>query len=295
MEIIKINPQGFCKGVINAIYTLNKSLKDNNYSTPLYMLGGIVHNKHIINAYINKGIKIIKFEDIDNINEGTILITAHGLSNAKKEYIISKGLKIIDTTCMEVKKIQDVINEKEKEGFDVIYYGSSSHPECKAILEDHKNIHLIENYKDIENLNIKNNNIMFTSQTTSSSFEISKIEKVLEFKYPQLIKISDICNATKYRQQALIEKAKECDLVLIIGDKLSNNTKMLVNLANKYTKAIQIENHDELDNINLKGVKKLGITAGASTPNILVDEIIKKINDDNYIINLEDDDYINYK
>ena len=295
MEIIKISPQGFCKGVINAIYTLNKSLKDDNYIKPLYMLGGIVHNKHIINAYINKGIKIIKFEDIDNISKGTILITAHGLSNIKKEYIKSKGLNIIDTTCMEVKKIQDVINEKENEGYDVIYYGSSSHPECKAILEDHKKIHLIESIEDIEKLNIKNNKIMFASQTTSSSFEISKIEKILEFRYPQIIKISDICNATKYRQQALIEKAKECDLVLIIGDKLSNNTKMLVNLAKEYTNAIQIENYDELDSIDLSNVKKLGITAGASTPNILVDEIIKRINDNEYIINLEEDDYINYK
>lgn len=293
MEIIKIIPQGFCKGVVNAIKMLNQTIKKDNYQKPLYMLGGIVHNKHIINAYVEKGVKVI--DNIDNITSGTILITAHGISNKMRKQIMSKKLDIIDTTCIEVKKIQEIIKCQIREGYDVIYYGKENHPECKAILEDNPSIHLIQSINDIQNLSITNKRILFSSQTTASYSEIKIIEDLLLIKYPKITMISDICNATKIRQLALIEKAQECDLVLVIGDKLSNNSTRLALIANEFAKTILIENIEEIKNIDFSNIKKLGITAGASTPNILVDEIIKSIKDNNYISNLKDTDYINIK
>lgn len=291
MEIIKIVPQGFCKGVVSAIIQLNKILKENNYKKPLYMLGGIVHNQHILDAFTELGVTIIN--DFSNINEGTIIITAHGLSNKRKNKIIEKGLDIIDTTCKEVKLIQDIIKEKIKDDYSIIYYGSSKHPECKSILEDNESINLIENISNIDKLSINNSKIFFASQTTAAFDDVEEIYNKLLNKYPHITKIIDVCSATKQRQNALKEKAKLCDLVIVIGDKKSNNTNKLKEIASLYTKAILIENIEEVKNINFNNIKTLGITAGASTPNILVDEIIKTINDKNYISKITNQDYIN--
>lgn len=290
MEVIKIRPQGFCKGVINAIKSLNDVLPD--VKNDVYMLGGLVHNEHIINAYKEKG--IVQINDYSNINDGTIIITAHGLSNKRRNEIINKGLNIIDTTCVEVKKIQDIIFKKEKDNYSIIYYGAKNHPECKAILEDHLDIYLIESINDIYKLNISNDKIFFASQTTASYNDCLVIEDLLKKKYPNIEMIKDICNATKMRQLALIEKSKSCDFILVIGDKKSNNTNQLVNIAKTYTKASLIENISDLKNIDLSNVKRLGITAGASTPNILVDEIIKTIKDPNYVSLITNNDYIKF-
>ena len=288
MEIIKIRPQGFCKGVINAIKSLNDKIKD--AKKPIYMYGSLVHNEHVINAY--KDLGLIQIDDLDKVNDGTIIITAHGLSNYKRNIILNKNIDIIDTTCVEVRKIQNIIFEKEKENYEIIYYGNKSHPECKAILEDHNNIHLIENINDIYKLDIKGSKILFASQTTVSYLDVKMIEDLLKAKYKDITFISDICNATKNRQLALIENSKKCDMVLIIGDIHSNNTNKLKEISSKYTKSYLIEDIKDLKEINFTNVNTLGITAGASTPNVLVDEIIKSIKDNNYISNIKNEDYI---
>lgn len=288
MEIIKIRPQGFCKGVINAIKYLNNNI--DKAKRPIYMYGSLVHNEHVINAY--KDLGIIQIDDLDKVNEGTIIITAHGLSNYKRNIILSKNIDIIDTTCIEVKKIQDIIFEKEKENYEIIYYGNKNHPECKSILEDHNNIHLIQSINDIYTLDIKTDKILFASQTTASYLDIQVIEELLKSKYKNIIMISDICTATKNRQLALIDNSKKCDMVLIIGDIHSNNTNKLKEISSKYTKSYLIEDIKDLQEIDFSNVNTLGITAGASTPNVLVDEIIKSIKDNNYISNIKNEDYI---
>ena len=288
MEIIKIRPQGFCKGVINAIKYLNNNL--DKAKRPIYMYGSLVHNEHVISAY--KDLGIIQIDDLDKVNEGTIIITAHGLSNHKRNIILSKNIDIIDTTCIEVKKIQDIIFEKEKENYEIIYYGNKNHPECKSILEDHNSIHLIQSINDIYKLDIKTDKILFASQTTASYLDIQVIEELLKSKYKNIIMISDICTATKNRQLALIDNSKKCDMVLIIGDIHSNNTNKLKEISSKYTKSYLIEDIKDLQEIDFSNVNTLGITAGASTPNVLVDEIIKSIKDNNYISNIKNEDYI---
>lgn len=288
MEIIKIRPQGFCKGVINAIKSLNEKIKD--AKRPIYMYGSLVHNEHVISAY--KDLGIIQIDDLNKVNEGTIVITAHGLSNYKRDIINKKNIDIIDTTCVEVKKIQDIIFEKEKDNYEIIYFGNKNHPECKAILEDHKNIHLIESINDIYKLDIKNDKILFASQTTVSYLDVKLIEDLLKAKYKDITFISDICTATKMRQTSLIDNSKICDMVLVIGDKKSNNTNKLKEIASKHTTCYLVENIDDIKTIDFKNVYTLGITAGASTPNILVDEIIKSIKDKTYISNIKNEDYI---
>lgn len=291
MEITKITPQGFCKGVIYAIKQINIVLKNNKYKKPLYMLGGIVHNQHIIDAFKEKGIEIIN--TIENINEGTIIITAHGVSNTLKQKILSKGLDIIDTTCIEVRKIQDIINKKEKESYSIIYFGTSSHPECKSIIEDHKDLKLIEKIEDIDKLDISNNKLFFASQTTLSNSDVKKAFEILQNKYPYITKASDICNSTFLRQNALNKEIDNFDMILVVGDKNSNNTTKLLSIAKAKKEAYLIENIDDLKTIDFSKVKRLGITAGASAPNLLVDEIIKTIKDKDYISKVVNQDYIN--
>ena len=291
MEITKITPQGFCKGVIYAIKQINIVLKNNKYKKPLYMLGGIVHNQHIIDAFNEKGIEIIN--TIENINEGTIIITAHGISNTLKQKILSKGLDIIDTTCIEVRKIQDIINKKEKESYSIIYFGTSSHPECKSIIEDHKDLKLIEKIEDIDKLDISNNKLFFASQTTLSNSDVKKAFEILQNKYPYITKASDICNSTFLRQNALNKEIDNFDMILVVGDKNSNNTTKLLSIAKAKKEAYLIENIDDLKKIDFSKVKRLGITAGASAPNLLVDEIIKTIKDKDYISKVVNQDYIN--
>lgn len=293
IKVINITPRGYCNGVIRAIKTVNNILNDNKYPKPLYMYGELVHNTHVTNALLEKGIIII--DDYKPINEGTIIITAHGLSSIEKEILKAKGLFIIDTTCKEVNKIQNIVKDKLLENYTVLYYGKKNHPECNAVLNDNPNVILISNEQDINNLNIKDENkIFFTNQTTMSYFDTMKIANKLKEKYSNVDVNVDICTASKQRQIAVYNQCKECDLVLIIGDKKSNNTNKLKEICDLLNKtSYLVETVDDLKNIDIPINSKIGITAGSSTPNILINEIIKSLEDDSYISNVKNSDYIN--
>lgn len=292
IEIINITPRGYCNGVVKAIKMINDVLKNNSYKKPLYMYGSLVHNTHVTDALNELG--IITINDYSNIKEGTIIITAHGLSEKEKHKMISNGVDIIDTTCKEVLKIQNLVQQKIDDGYIVLYYGKLNHPECKAVLNNNSNVILITNTNDVNNLNINCKKLFFTNQTTMSYFDTLDIINKLEEKYPNIEVNIDICNASKMRQVALKNKLNECDMILIIGDKKSNNTSKLKEICDLENKECYlIENIADLNNITFNDNIKLGITAGSSTPNKLVNEIIKTIEDSEYISNLTNQDYIN--
>lgn len=293
IEIINITPRGFCNGVVKAIIMINKVLKENTYKKPLYIYGELVHNTHITNAFKDEGIITIK--DYKNIHEGTIIVTAHGLSENEKNTIINNGVDIIDTTCKEVLKIQELVKEKINNGYTVIYYGKLNHPECKAVLNDNDNIILVTNINDVNNINITNDKLFFTNQTTMSYFDTLEIIDKLKEKYSNIDINIDICTASKQRQIAVYNKCKECDIVLVIGDKKSNNTNKLKEICESLNvKSHLIETIDDLNNIIFFDNIKVGITAGSSTPNKLVNEIIKSLEDDEYISLLTNKDLITF-
>lgn len=295
IEIINITPRGYCNGVVRAIKMINDLLYNGNYKKPLYMYGKLVHNAHVTNALINKG--VIMIDDYNNINEGTIIVTAHGLSKKEQNYILSKGIDIIDTTCKEVTKIQNVVKDKINEGYVVLYYGKNNHPEAKAVLNDNDNVFLVNNKQDVLNLNIDvNTKIFFTNQTTMSYFDTLEIMKVIKAKFSDVDVNIDICTASKQRQIAVYNQARNCDIVLIVGDKNSNNTAKLKDISESFNiKSYLIENIEDLNNIKIIDNMKIGITAGSSTPNKLVDEVIKTLLDDEYVSNINDNDYISFK
>lgn len=293
INIIKIIPQGYCKGVICAIKTINNLLKDNTKQRPYYMLGKLVHNAHVTSAYCDLGIEII--DDYSNITKGTIIVTAHGLSSKKKKEIIDKGLDLVDTTCKEVLKIENNIREKIKDNYQIIYYGKINHPECNSILSIDNDIHLITSVDDIKDLNLLDNKIYFTNQTTMSYLDILDIVKVLKGKYNNIEIDIDICNASKTRQLALINSLNQCDMIIVVGDKNSNNTSKLKEICLENNKEVYlIENIEDINNIMIPDNITIGVTAGASTPNKLVDEVIKKLKDPSYQGTFNNLDYLSF-
>ena len=282
MIINKIEPQGYCHGVINALKIINEALKDNN---TIYSLGSIIHNEHVINDLKNKGVITIeekglsRLDLLDKINEGTVVFSAHGVSPLVYEKAKSKNLKIIDATCPMVHLVHKKITEHLNLGYDCIYIGANGHPECEGVLGISNKIHFISSIDDINNLNINNDKIYVTNQTTLSIYDIEDIFNELKKKYPNIIIDDKICNATTVRQKALANQPK-CDLCIIVGDKKSSNSLKLYKVSTEIAKAktIFVDNLKSLDKEILKDVNIINISSGASTPSELVDEIIEYLN-----------------
>lgn len=287
MKVTKLTPRGFCKGVVNAIHIINKALEDENLKRPFYMLGNIVHNKNIVNAFKEKGVIILdgpsRVKMLEDITSGTVIFTAHGVSDKVRKISEAKGLDIIDATCKDVRRTHDLIKDFIDLGYTVLFYGKQNHPETEGVLGISPKIILIEDYFDLDSLPNINNQMIITNQTTMSYLSLIMIYEKLLTKYPQLELMDEICSATRRRQEAVIN-AKNFDLIIVVGDKLSNNTKMLANLAKEKTNAIQVETLNDLKEYNLKDYKNIAITAGASTPMIILDEIVEAIEENNTFI-----------
>lgn len=304
MEVTKVKVQGFCKGVIYAIYKINKVLKDTNIKKPIYMLGSLVHNKHIVNAFKNKGIIILegkkRIDLLDEINEGSVIFTAHGVSDAVYEKARSKGLNIIDATCKDVIRVHDIVKDKTNNENTVLFLGKKGHPETEGVLESNKSVILIEENFNINQLPEINGNIILTNQTTMSFLDVLKAYDQLKIKYPNLELVEEVCNATRVRQNSVIEFAKNSDLVIVVGDKSSNNTRMLKEVSTKYgnAKSISVETIEDLNSYDLSMYQKVAITSGASTPPAIVNEIIEALRNYDPLIkyqsHLTDDDYLKF-
>lgn len=279
----KIIPCGYCKGVINAI-SLAKQTREQNKSTPVYILGMIVHNKHVVKELEDLGIITLdtslktKEEWIDSINEGTIILTAHGTPSSIKEKIVNKGLKLIDATCKDVLKTEEIIEKYSNMDYQIIYYGIKNHPESVSATSISKNVILVENEKDIDKCDIYRKSV-FINQTTMSSIKARELYLHIKKHMSEIEYINGTCNATDSRQNA-IRNLKDCDVLYIIGDKASNNTNKLKDIAIECNikKVHLIDNKDEININDLSKDDKVYVTAGASTPPNLIDETIELLN-----------------
>lgn len=272
MEVILVYPQGFCRGVIQAISLTKKTLLNKDIKKPVYILGNIVHNKHISLAFKNLGLITITKDDIKNINEGTIIFSAHGVSPDIYDLVKSQGLDIIDATCPKVKEIHDIVKEKINDGYLVAFLGKSDHIETKGILGISDNVVLVT--KDLTIPNFKDKTIL-VSQTTLSHIETEIVYNSLKEKYPTLELSNQICNATYNRQKAAIKASINSDLAVVVGDKMSNNCNTLRKSIedNCNVKSILIESVEELIDFDFSNISKVTLTSGASTPKTLVKEV----------------------
>ncbi|MDO4197755.1 MAG: 4-hydroxy-3-methylbut-2-enyl diphosphate reductase [Erysipelotrichaceae bacterium] len=287
MEIRKLVPSGYCKGVISAISLAEKARKDYP-DEKIYVLGMLVHNEYVSKELSELGIITLddtntsKEELVDTINDGVVIFTAHGISKKIKQKVIDKGLKYVDASCVDVLKTQDIIRNYLKDGYDVLYFGKKNHPEAEAVLSIDENIHLITNKNDIDDLNINNDKIAMTNQTTMSYLELSDLIEYAKNKYPSLIVEKEICNATSSRQMA-VYNLEDCDLLYVVGDPRSNNTNKLAEIGRLkgIKKVLLIQNYKDINTDDLKDINKVCVTAGASTPPKLIDEVISFISSQN--------------
>ena len=281
MKINKIEPQGYCNGVKRALDIIDEAINNPSTSKPIYLLGSIIHNKNVVNNFINKGVILIedktktRLELLDEINEGSVVFSAHGVSPLIYEKANLKKLNIIDATCGYVKIVHQKILDFLNKGYEIIYIGTKNHPECEGVLGISDKIHFITNLDDINNLSINNDKIFCTNQTTLSKYDISNLFDELKNKFKNIIIDDKICNATTIRQEAMKNQPK-ADLCIVVGDKSSSNTKKLakVSLEQALIKTILVEDLNELKSYDLKDLNTINISSGASTPSYIVDEII---------------------
>ncbi|MED0686663.1 4-hydroxy-3-methylbut-2-enyl diphosphate reductase [Anoxybacillus ayderensis] len=281
MEVIKITPRGYCYGVVDAMVIARNAALDPTLPRPIYILGMIVHNKHVTDAFAEEGIITLdgpnRLEILENIDRGTVIFTAHGVSPEVKQRAREKGLVTIDATCPDVTKTHELIREKVANGYEVIYIGKKGHPEPEgAVGVAPHAVHLIEKPEDVEQLNIQAKHIIVTNQTTMSQWDVAHIMEKVKEKYPHVEMHREICLATQVRQEAVAEQAKEADVTIVVGDPRSNNSNRLAQVSEEIagTKAYRVADVTEIDIEWIKDAKKVAVTAGASTPTPITKEVI---------------------
>lgn len=281
MKVYPVIPRGYCKGVVQAIAIAKKSLTLYP-SEPIHILGMIVHNQYIVQALKDLGIETIdhkgksRMELLDEIDQGVVLITAHGAGDNVYQKARDKGLKVIDATCEDVIKTHDLIKKAIQEGKEVLYIGKKGHPEAEGTLAiDPKRIHLIESISDIDGLKKQHSYIM-TNQTTMSLWDVYHLCEYAQTKLDDVTIIKETCTATKIRQEAIAKLPKEIDLVIIVGDPHSNNTSRLAQIAREKAKkeVVMIETLQDLDLTVLENKKHVAVSSGASTPTYLTQQVI---------------------
>lgn len=288
MEVKKIIPRGFCHGVVKAMHIVNDVISDDTMPRPIYILGQIVHNKNITKAFSEAGVITLignsRKEILDQVDHGTVIITAHGIDYHLINEAKNKGLNVVDATCSDVYKTHHIIQEKIDMGYDIIYIGKHHHPEPEGVLGiDPHHIHLVEDSEELNALVdiLANDKLCITNQTTMSMWDVNDLVKQAQSLFPNLEVINEICSATQERQEAIVKEAKDCDLCIVVGDEKSNNSHKLVSVCEEKakTKAYLISDITKLD-INWllnDEVNKVGVSSGASTPSVLTNQVIEFI------------------
>lgn len=282
MKVKKITPRGYCYGVVDAMIIARNAALDKSLPRPIYILGMIVHNQHVTDAFEQDGIITLdgknRLEILKKADKGTVIYTAHGVSPAVREVAKERGLVAIDATCPDVTVTHDLIGEKTAEGYEIIYIGKRYHPEPEgAIGVAPDKVHLIETLEDVENLTVNSDKLLVTNQTTMSQWDVKHLMEALQEKYPHIEQHQEICLATQVRQEAVAEQAGETDLLIVVGDPASNNSNRLTQVSVEIadTPSYRISDVSEIDISWLEGVETVGVTSGASTPTIVTREVIQ--------------------
>ena len=287
MEVIKISPRGYCYGVVDALQMVRQVAKDPTHPRPIYVIGQIVHNRHAIEELTNLGAITLDGPDrasiLEQVTEGTVIFTAHGVSPLVKYRAKERGLNCIDATCPDVTVTHDLVKELAAAGYYILYIGKKGHPEPEGVLgEVPGQISLVEHEGDVDALALtpeQEQKLAVSTQTTLSQWDTRRIIEHIKAKYPHAEVHIDICAATQSRQEAVVAQARGADLTVVVGDPRSNNTNRLVQVSEELAgvPAVRIENLAQLDIAWLKGKKRIAVTAGASTPSQLTREVIRFI------------------
>ena len=284
MDIVLANPRGFCAGVDRAIEIVKRAIE--TLGAPIYVRHEVVHNRFVVEDLRQRGAVFV--EELDEVPTGaTVIFSAHGVSQAVRKEATARGLKIFDATCPLVTKVHIEVVRHCRAGRDVVLIGHEGHPEVEGTMGQWQaeagqgNIYLVEDVDDVARLAVAQpDNVAYTTQTTLSVDETRDVIAALQAKYPALQgpKHDDICYATQNRQDAVRELAESCDLVFVVGSVNSSNSNRLRELAEKQgASAHLIDGAEFIDPAWLDGKTRIGVTAGASAPEVLVQGVIARL------------------
>jgi 4-hydroxy-3-methylbut-2-en-1-yl diphosphate reductase len=284
MEILLANPRGFCAGVDRAIHIVERALE--LFGAPVYVRHEVVHNKYVVDGLRAKG--VIFVDELDEVPDGNLVIfSAHGVSKAVRDEAAQRGLRVFDATCPLVTKVHLEVERHSRAGRECILIGHAGHPEVEGTMGQWQktagggNMHLVQDVDDVQSLAVRDpDNLAFVTQTTLSVDDTAAIIDALRQRFPKIIgpRKDDICYATQNRQDAVKILAEECDVVLVMGSPTSSNSNRLRELVAKSGKAAYlIDGAAEIQREWLTGKRRIGITAGASAPEVLVREVIARL------------------
>ena len=285
MQIYLANPRGFCAGVDRAIAIVNEALM--RFEPPIYVRHEVVHNKFVVSDLAERGAVFV--EELDEVPDGSIVIfSAHGVSKAVEDEATRRDLTVFDATCPLVTKVHMEVAKFAHDGMDAVLIGHAGHPEVEGTMGRFSQkyggqIHLVEEEADVTALSVKDDNhLAFVTQTTLSMDDTARVIDALRDKFPNIQgpRKDDICYATQNRQDAVKDLAARCEVVLVVGSPNSSNSNRLRELAERMScQAYLIDNASEMQRSWFEGIQSVGVTAGASAPEILIQEVLQQLQD----------------
>jgi 4-hydroxy-3-methylbut-2-enyl diphosphate reductase len=279
MDIILANPRGFCAGVDRAIIIVEQALE--KFGAPIYVRHEVVHNKFVVDELKNKG--AIFIEELDEVPTGnTVIFSAHGVSKDVRSEAERRGLRVFDATCPLVTKVHIEVDKMHQAGREIIMIGHKGHPEVEGTMgQSDSGMYLVETPEDVDTLQVTDpSKLSYVTQTTLSIDDAAAIVEALKRKFPEIQgpRSDSICYATQNRQDAVKIMAKDCDLVIVVGSPNSSNSNRLREVAqNQGVEAYMVDNASHLKPEWIVGKQHIGISAGASAPEVLVQEVIAKL------------------
>lgn len=283
MDILLANPRGFCAGVDRAIAIVNRALE--LFEPPIYVRHEVVHNKFVVDDLRNRGAVFV--EELHQVPDGAIVIfSAHGVSRAVQQEAGRRGLKVFDATCPLVTKVHIEVTRYSRDGTDAILIGHHGHPEVEGTMGQYDrsnggHIYLVEDEDDVAALQVRDpEHIAFVTQTTLSLDDTARVIDALRQKFPKIQgpRKDDICYATQNRQDAVRDLAAQCEVVLVVGSPNSSNSNRLRELAERMGKrAYLVDNAEQLQRDWFVDVERIGVTAGASAPEVLISQVIQRL------------------
>ena len=273
MKVLVAEKCGFCPGVRAAINLARKTLEKEDQ---VYSLGHIIHNEDVVNQLSESGLCTV--DSIDNIESGTVLIRSHGATLAEFEQIRQKGLSIVDATCVLVKRVQKIARQLNEEGYKVVMIGDKDHPEVKAVVGSTEDVEVVATPEDLDKVQL-NKKLGVICQTTQSPDHFADMVAAISRRgFSEMKIINTLCRETKERQTAAVKLCRQVDVMFVLGGLHSANTRKLAELCKKHNpQTYHLQNWAELDKNILSGKTTAGVTAGASTPDAVIEEFVQNL------------------
>lgn len=282
MEIVLANPRGFCAGVDRAIEIVERAIEV--FGAPIYVRHEVVHNRYVVDGLRDRGAVFV--EELSEVPEqSTVIFSAHGVSKEIQNEARERKLQVFDATCPLVTKVHIEVHHHAAEQREIIFIGHAGHPEVEGTMGQYANpkggIYLVESPEDVDKLNVKDpSNLAYVTQTTLSIDDTQAVVDALKRRFPQIVgpKKDDICYATQNRQDAVKKLAGQCDVIVVVGSPNSSNSNRLREIAEKLGKrAYLIDDASELREEWIRDAQRVGVTAGASAPEILVQNVVSRL------------------